>query len=146
MFSESKSRAKRLYREFMREPEDLKPDEVYAVKDQRLKGSDAFVERVLAERIEDNSSKRKRVSLDDIADAVERTEGIDKATLRSGTRVRTVTRARNVVSFVARSMGHTVKDIAAYLSIDGASISGYEPERLSMAGHVAKIKRQLDKT
>ena len=146
MFSENRHRAKRLYREFMYDSQDLKSDEVYAVKEQRVQGSDAFIDRVLADRKGEGSQKRKLLSLDAIAEAVARNEGVEKEALRSGTRVRTVTKARKVLSFVARSMGHTVKNIAAYLSVDGAAISGYEHERVKLAGQVAKVKRQLEIT
>jgi REP element-mobilizing transposase RayT len=146
MFSENKHRAKRLYREFILESQDMKPDEVYAVKEQRVQGSDAFVDRVLTDRKEELPPKKKPLSLDVIAEAVARNEGVEIETLRSGTRVRIVTKARKVFSLVARNMGHAVKNIAAYLSVDGAAISGYEPERIKLAGQVAKIGRQLEKT
>jgi hypothetical protein len=33
-----------------------------------------------------------------------------------------------------------VKHIAAYLSADGAAVSGYEPERVELAGQVEKTR------
>ena len=146
MFSESKYRAKRVYREFMQQSRDLKSDEVYAVKDQRVQGSDAFVERVLVEREEDRTIKRKAFSLDAIARAVERHEKITQEALRSGTRVRAVAKARRVFSFIARSMGYAVKEVAAYLSVDGAAVSGYEPERANLAEEVRKVRGRLVKS
>jgi REP element-mobilizing transposase RayT len=145
MFSESKYRAKRLYREFMQESHDLSPDDVYAVKDQRVQGSDEFVEQVLAER-ENGGTPKRKPSLDAIALAVERYEGITMEDLRSGTRVRPVARARKVFSLVARSMGYAVKEIAVYLSVEGAAVSGYEPERTKLTVEVRKVKGQLEKT
>ncbi len=144
MFSESKYRAKRLYREFMHESQDLKSDEVYTVEDQRVQGSEEFVERVLAERAEEVSPKRKPYSLDAIARVVGRQEGIAMEELRSGTRVRTIARARKVFSLVARSMGYAVKEVAVYLFVDGAAVSGYESERAKLAGEVRKVKKQLE--
>jgi putative transposase len=146
MFSESKHRAKRLYREFMQESDDLNSDEVYAVKDQRVQGSDEFVERVLAEREEEGITKKKPYSFDAIARAVEHHEGVPSEELRSGTRVRQVAKARKVFSLVARSVGYSVKEVAAYLSVDGAAVSGYEPERAKLAGAVKKVKVQLEET
>jgi hypothetical protein len=144
MFSESKHRAKRLYREFMHESDDLNADEVYAVTDQRVQGSDEFVERVLAEREEEGTIKKKSYSFDAIARAVERHEGVTPEELRSGTRVRHVAKARKVFSLVARSMGYAVKDVAVYLSVDGAAVSGYEPERAKLASEVKKVKARLE--
>ncbi len=146
MFSEKRQRTKRLYREFMRESQDLTSGEVYAVKEQRVQGSDAFVDRVLADREEEGSPKKRSLPLDAIAEAAARSEGVEKEALRSRTRVRKVTKARKVFSLVARNMGHAVKNIAAYLSVDGAAISGYELDRAKLAGQVVKITKQLEKT
>jgi FixJ family two-component response regulator len=100
---------------------------------------------VLADRKEEGTPIRKQASLDAIARAIEHSEGVEKETLRSGTRVRAATKARKVFSLVARGMGHAVKVIAAYLSVDGATVSGYESERAELVEQAVKIKRESDK-
>ncbi len=49
-------------------------------------------------------------------------------------------------SLVARSMGYAVKEVAAYLFVDGAAVSSYESERARLAGEVQKVKKQIEKT
>jgi hypothetical protein len=73
-------------------------------------------------------------------------EGVALEEMRSRTRVRTTVKARKVFSFIARDEGYTVKEIAAYLSIDGAAVSGYESERVRLTGEAKKARGQLDKT
>jgi len=145
MFSENKTRARMKYREFMAEKDGYERNEVYAAVDQRLKGDENFVERVLAEHEKEPAKPRKKlVALDVIAAAVERTLEVGLAELRSMAKDLTVARARKVFGIVASDHGYKSVELARYLGKDGSRFSRYLREREGVGKEMKEVKRVLD--
>ena len=116
MFSESKSRSRRKYREFMAEKEGFDRKEVYTTIDQRLKGDDEFVDRVLEQHDKaPDTKKQRRPALETISQIIEKRYEVSVADLRSSSKTRTLNLARRVFSIVASQAGHRAVEIGRYL-------------------------------
>ena len=130
MFSESRSRARRKYREFMAEKDGYGRNEVYTALDQRLKGDDEFVDRILEQHEKSSeTTRRRRVSLDAIAAVVEKRLKVGLSDLRSPGKTRELARARKVFSILARDHGYKLVEIGRYLDKDPARLTAYVRER-----------------
>jgi putative transposase len=124
LFSESRSRARAKYREFMAGQDTLDKASVYATIDQRLKGDDEFVERVMEQHDQEEAQARqKKRGLDEIAQAIKQRYGITVSDIRSNCRTEKLVRARRVFSQVASAMGHRGSVIARYVRKDPAAIT-----------------------
>jgi putative transposase len=143
MFSESKNRARRHYRAFMDDKEALKKEEVYATIDQRLQGNEEFVDRVLKEYEGEIKKERrkKEYTLSSIRQVIEKRYSVSLAELRSSGKESRVMRARRLFTLTAKEYGYSGRELAAYLTKDPASISGYiRGENLSKeVGQVVKM-------
>jgi hypothetical protein len=144
MFSENKVRSRMKYREFMMEKDGYERNEVYATIDQRLKGDDEFVDRVLAQHDKvSNPARTKKLPLDDIAKSIEQRYGISVPDLRSSSRTQTLARARKVFSIAAKGHGHKAKEIALYLEKDPTLMSIYIREAKELADDVQAVEADL---
>jgi chromosomal replication initiation ATPase DnaA len=137
MFSENRTRARTKYREFMAEKDGYERNEVYAIIDQRIKGDDQFVDRVLEQHdSEAKMTRQKKIPLEDIAKAVEDRYGVSLNDLRSASRTQTLARARKVLSVIAREKGYKAKEIAGYLQKDPTLVSIYFRDAGDLASDV----------
>jgi len=146
MFSENKGRASRLYHAFMEETGGLKKEDVYAVIDQRVQGSNEFAEAVF-KRIEEKPVKRwrKDYPLERIAAAVTALKGISGDELRSPARARALSTARCLFSLTAKLHGYKGVEIAAYLEKEPASLAEYDKKRDDFFEDVKKLQVWLKK-
>jgi REP element-mobilizing transposase RayT len=127
MFSESKARSRTKYREFMSEEETLNKAAVYATVDQRLQGSETFIETVQqkSEQPVEREKKGKTFALAAIARAVQEQIGISLDDLRSATKQARVMAGRRLLSVVSKTYGYKGKEIAEFLRKDPAAVTGY---------------------
>jgi len=106
MFSENKTRARKKYREFMAEQDGLDRKEVYATIDQRLKGDDEFVDRVLEQHDKvSNRNRLKRPPLEVISQVVEKEYDVALSDMRSYSKTQTLALARRVFCILASKLG-----------------------------------------
>lgn len=126
----------------------LKKSEVYATVDQRLQGSEEFVERVLAhyDVSADTGRKKKEYSLEQIARAIGELHGVSKGDLQASTRARHVTYGRRIFSHTAKEYGYKGAEVAAYLAIEPASVTGYDARRGEFTKAVKDMVRYLEMT
>ncbi len=127
MFSENKARASRHYADFMRQGDSLKNGEVYSTIDQRLQGSEEFVDKV--QRYVEGEIKKERkkneFTLAQISGVLEKRYGITKEHLYSSSKDRQIMSARRIFTLTAKLYGYAGKEIAEYLKKDPASVTGY---------------------
>ncbi len=144
MFSESKVRAREKYREFMAEQDGIDRKEVYATIDQRLKGDDEFVDRVLEQHDKDPIKKRpRRPSLEVISQIVEKQYGVSIADLRSYSKIRTLALARRVFCIIASTLGYKATEIGRYLEKEPTMVTLALRGREEIVKEVKAIEREL---
>src|SRR4030042_2512027 len=127
MFSKDLKRGRRLYREYMREEEKTSKEEFYRTVDQRILGDEEFVERVRG-RVKNGiagGGRRHGVSLGEIARGIEEIFGISLGELKGRGKDTGVMEGKRLFSLAGREYGYKGKEIAAYLSKDPASVTGY---------------------
>lgn len=127
LFSENKSRARKLYRNFMDDGDTIDKTDVYATVDQRVQGDEEFVDRVLEKYTGPITREptRKAHSLEAISRSVETHFAITLEQLRSSSKGQAIMRARRVMTIVGKAYGYRGREIADHLRKDPASISGY---------------------
>jgi len=127
MFSESKGRARRKYREFMAVNATIRKAEVYATVDQRIQGDELFVAAVATktEGVVKNELKKKERSLAQIGSVVQQQYSISLDQLRSASKAGDIMKARRVFSQTVKRFGYRGKETAEYLRKDPASVTGY---------------------
>ena len=127
MFSEDKTRARRLYREYMGDGIRIKKEDVYKTVDQRILGDEGFVERVIdkTEAGIEEKKKRHEYSLEEIAGVIERAFKITLKQMREKSKDREISLGRKLMSLVANEYGYKGKDVAKYLRKDPAIITRY---------------------
>ena len=147
MFSESKTRARRKYREFMADRETLDRHAVYATIDQRLQGDEQFLDEVqkLTEQQVGRGRKGKEYSLERISDVVAGETGVGLAEMLSDTRRRRVAEARRLVSILAVESGYKKAEIARYLQKDPAAVTQYVRDAGGRKEETEKLLQMLEK-
>jgi REP element-mobilizing transposase RayT len=126
LFSESRTRSRQKYREYMDDGVTVKKQEVYATVDQRLLGDDTFVERIAGEHGKVRKERRKREhSLDQLAGAVAAAAELEIQELRGASRQREIAGGRVAFTALAKAYGYRVMEIAAYLGRDPTAVSQY---------------------
>ncbi|MHB8843975.1 MAG: transposase [Nitrospirota bacterium] len=144
MFSEKKARARMKYRELMAEKNGFERKEVYAAIDQRLKGDDEFVDRIL--ELHDKpaqSARQRKIPLEAIARKTAQHYGLDLANMISTSRAQTLAEARKVFSFIARDEGYKAKEIAGFLRKDATLVSVYLRDTGGVDAEVRSVKALL---
>jgi hypothetical protein len=145
MFSESKTRARRKYREFMAEKDGFERKEVYATIDQRLKGDDEFIDRVLEQHDKEPSRKRlRKPPLEVISQAIEKQYEISLADMRSYSKTRTLALARRVFSIIASQLGYKAVEIGRFLEKEPTMVTLAQRDREEIASDVKAAGRKLD--
>ncbi len=144
VFSEKKSRARKKYQNFIEEVGGLKKEDVYAVIDQRVQGSDEFAEQVFREH-EKNAVKpwKKEYTLDQIAEGINHLYAVSPESLRSAGRMRSLSAGRCLFSLAAKDYGYKGVEIAEYLDKEPASIVEYERKRADYAGELRRLNGYL---
>lgn len=127
MFSESRSRARQKYADFMDDGVSVKKQEVYATIDQRLLGDDAFVDRIVEEHGKPVKKERRRreYTLARIAGAVVHAGQITVGDLRGSGRQREIAQARSAFTVLAKEYGYRGVEIARYLRRDPTAVTQY---------------------
>ena len=144
MFSENKARARRKYREFMAEQDGFERKEVYATIDQRFKGDDEFVDKVLEQHEQGPAPKKlHRPALETISKIVEEWYGVSSADLQSSSKTRTLTFARRVFSIVASKKGYKAIEIGRYLEKEPTIVIFSLRSRDTVAQDVDEIERAV---
>ncbi len=144
MFSESKSSARRKYQEFMMEQDGYDRKEVYATVDQRLKGDDEFVDRVLEQHDKEPNKKRlRRPEQEVIASIVERQYEVSVADMRSYSKTRTLALARRVFCIIASKLGYKSVEIGRFLEKEPTMVTLALQGREDIAEEVKAVERAL---
>jgi len=145
MFSENKTRARMKYRAFMAEKDGYERNDVYAAIDQRLKGDDEFVDRVLEQHDKPAKLKsKKKMPLNDIARTIKDHYDVALDELISPGRTREIARARKVFSIIALEQGYKAREIAQYLEKDPTLISTYVRNIEEVRDEVKTVRVSLD--
>lgn len=145
IFSENKTRARRLYREYIGDGISIKKDAVYKTVDQRILGDEEFVEQVIDNIDAGIKDKKKRheYSLDQIAGVIEQAFIITLKQLREKSKDREISLGRKLMSIVANEYGFKGKDVAQYLRKDPSVITRYLKEKNHLREEMEKLLKLL---
>jgi hypothetical protein len=144
MFSESRSRAQMKYREFMKEKDGFDRREVYATIDQRLKGDDAFVDRVLEQHDKSpDTRKLRRPALETISRIIEKRYEVTITDLRSSSKTRALNLARRVFSIVASQAGYRAVEIGRYLEKEPTIVTFALRSKDAVEGDVRAVEQEV---
>ncbi len=127
MFSEDKSRARKMYRAYIGDGVEVKKEDLYRTVSQRILGGEKFVDTVM-ERIEEkfeNRKKRHEFSLAEIMETIGKMKGITLKQIKEKNKGRHILEARKLASLVAKEYGYRGKEIGAYLRKDPSVITRY---------------------
>ena len=127
MFSGGKAKARRLYRAYMDEGQEIGKEEIYSTIDQRILGDERFIEKVSEKgKTEVISTKRlKEYTLGEIAIGIEGAHGITLKEIKDKGKDRDTMLCRKLFSLVAREYGYKGKEIAGYIQKDPAVVTRY---------------------
>ena len=148
MFSENKTRARRIYLENMGDGKRINKEDVYKTVDQRILGDDEFVERVKDKTdvgIE-GTKKRHEHSLEEIAGVIERAYKITHKQMREKSKDREISIGRKLMRVVAKEYGYKGKDVADYLRKDPSIITRYLKEKNNFKKEVERLFKLLKET
>jgi len=140
MFSENKTKARRLYRAYINDGIKVKKEDIYRTADQRILGDESFVEQV-SEKAEGDIEPKKRKhehSLEEITRAIGSAFGITLKRMREKGKDRGVSLCRKLLSLTAKSYEYKGREIAIYLQKDPSIITRY----LKDAG---KLRREMER-
>jgi len=140
MFSENKTKARRLYRAYINDGIKVKKEDIYRTADQRILGDESFVEQV-SEKAEGDIEPKKRKhehSLEEITRAIGSAFGITLKRMREKGKDRGVSLCRKLLSLTAKSYEYKGREIAIYLRKDPSIITRY----LKDAG---KLRREMER-
>jgi len=127
MFSEDKSRARKLFVAYIDDGVEVKKEDIYRTVSQRILGEEKFLDKVMEkidERFE-NKRKRHEFSLKEIAETTGKVMGITIDQLKDVSKGRKILAARKLASLVAKEYGYKGLEISAYLQKDPSVISRY---------------------
>jgi hypothetical protein len=138
LFSERKSDARRLYREFVDEI-DVEQRAIYKVVEQQILGDDQFIEKV-REEVEEPKAPRKKLMLGDITAAVAAAAGLKEADLLSMSRGKDRVVARGVAIGIMRESGYKLSEIGYFMNREISSLSKLGQQMESEAGQELRVK------
>jgi putative transposase len=146
MFSEDKVRARNLCRAFMHNAQGVSKEDLYRIVDQRILGSERFVQKVneRAERTVVLGKRRHEFSLDAIAEGIEVVFGITLKQLREKGKGRHILLGKKLMSLVAREYGYKGREIAEYLRKDPAVITRYLCEEENFKTEMDRVFTTLE--
>ena len=144
MFSEDKSQARRLYRNFMCDGINIKKEDIYRTVDQRILGDEKFVEKI-ADKTEEIKEKKKKheYSFEQITKAIEALFGITIGQMRGKGKGEDISRGRKLMSLIATEHGYKGRDVARHLRKDPAVITRYLKERDNLEKEAEKVFKLL---
>jgi REP-associated tyrosine transposase len=143
MFSEDKSRARRLYMAYVNDGIEVKKEDIYKTVSQRILGEEQFVDKVMEkidERFE-NKRKHHEYSLKKIVEIIGKMRGITLNQLTGRSRNKEILTVRKLASLAAREFGYKGKEIALFLQKDPSVITRYLKEGENFK---ADMKRALN--
>jgi chromosomal replication initiation ATPase DnaA len=145
LFSEQKVKARRFYEAFIADRIPIRKEDIYEAVDQRMLGSEKFIEQVV-ERTEEGIEQRKKrheFTLEEIAEGIENVYGITCGQLRDKSKDRNKVQGRMLMSIVAKEYGYMGREIAKYLRKDPAVISRYVRSRDNFKQELKKVFQAL---
>jgi putative transposase len=144
MFSEDKTKARKLYRAYMGDGIMVKKEDIYSTIDQRILGNEGFADKVIEEyKIEiDKTKKRKRYSLSEIAKGIEKAYGITMKQLQGKGKDKAVSVGKKLFSVIAKEYGYTGREIAKLIKKDPAIVTRHLREK----GRFEKERDKVIKT
>ncbi|MBI5049029.1 MAG: transposase [Deltaproteobacteria bacterium] len=146
MFSEDKTTARKLFRAYISERAGMTGDEIYRTVDQRILGDEEFIEKV-KEKSNGNINSGKRpwqYSLNTIMGVIEIAYGVSLKEIRSPSKDRALTKAKTVLSLVAREYGYKNKEIADFIQKDPVVITRHLKERANLQKDMEKVMGLLN--
>lgn len=147
MFSEVDGSARRLYRSFMGEDITISKKDVYCTVDQRMLGNDVFVDETVAKHklVIEQRRRKQAYSLEEIAKAIERHDGITLEDMRSRSRTGDIAKCRRLFSIAASEYGYKGKDIGEFLGKDPAMISLHIGSKETLKEDVSSFLKTIGK-
>ena len=145
MFSEDKTRARKLYCAFMDEAITVAKDDIYSTIDQRILGDERFADKIM-ERYDNRIEQRRRkkeYSLSEIAAVTEEAYGITLSQIRQKGKDRGISKGRKLLSLVANEYGYKGKEIAEYIKRDPAIVTRHLKERNDFRREIEKLIKVL---
>jgi putative transposase len=146
MFSEEEVRARDLYKAFMHNAQGVSKEDLYRIVDQRILGSERFVQKVneRAQRTVVSGKGRHKFSLDAIAEGIEVVFGVTLKQLREKGKGRHILLGKKLMSLVAREYGYKGREIAECLQKDPAVITRYWREEESFKTEMNRVFAALE--
>jgi hypothetical protein len=145
MFSEDKTEARKLYRDYMAEGPTVKKEEIYSTIEQQIPGDEKFLEKVTERSdIEIRQKKRKRqYTLPEITRGVEKVYGITFKQILEKGKTGNISLGRKLLSLVANEYEYTGREIAEYIRKDPAIVTTSLKERIILEGEIEKVIKML---
>ncbi len=141
MFSEDKTEARRLYREFVCDGIAIKKEDIYSTIDQRILGDEEFAEEVV-ERYEVNVKEGKRnreYTLGEISRGVEKICRVTLKQIRQKSKSEEISTAKKLLSLVANEYGYKGREIAEFIQKDPAVVTRYLKEKTVFTKEIVKV-------
>lgn len=145
MFSKSEAKARRLYRVYMSEKEEVGREDIYSTIDQRILGDERFAEKVSEEhKAEVAFTKRpKEYTLSEIARGIENAYGITLKEIQQKGKDRDIMLCRKLFSLIAKEYGYKGKEISRYIQKDAAVVTRYLREKRELVAEVEKVIEKI---
>jgi hypothetical protein len=147
MFSEDMPSARREYRIYMGEGSVVSKENIYRVIDQRVLGDEGFVAKVMPERKDSISPKRRprEYTLSELADGIEKVYGVKLKEMREDGKGDKISLGRKLFSLVGSEYGYKGKEMAEYIRKDPAMITRYLKDRKNSEAEVERLMRMITK-
>ena len=141
MFSEDKTTARKLYREYMGDGLSAKKDDIYSTIDQRILGNERFVDKVMEnyDASIEPGRRNKEYKLSEIAAGIEEAYGITLKEIRGKGKGRDISLGRKLMSLTAKEYGHRGKEIAEFTKKDPAIVTRHLRERDRLRKETEKV-------
>jgi hypothetical protein len=145
MFSEDKTKARKLYRSFIDNGLTVEKEEIYSTIDQRILGNEEFAEKILDKYNEDPVliRRKKEYSLSEIAEGIEKVYGITLKQIRGKSKDRNISLGRKLISLAAKEYGYAGREVAKYIQKDPAMVTRYLKEKGDLKGEVEKAIKMV---
>jgi REP element-mobilizing transposase RayT len=142
MFSEDKTKARRLYRAYMGDGMIVEKEDIYSTIDQRILGSEQFADKVMKKYdVELNRPKRrKQYTLQEMARGIEKIYGVKLSQMRAKSKERLLSLGKKVFCVLAHEYGYSGREIARFMHKDPALISRYLKQKKSLKKEIEKIE------
>ncbi|MBI4688392.1 MAG: transposase [Nitrospirae bacterium] len=145
MFSEDKATARKLYRAYMEDGISIKKEDIYRTIDQRVLGSEGFVDKI-TERYEVELAKERRkkeYTLSEIAKGIEKLTGVSLKNIREQSKAVNISLGRKVFCLVAKEYAYKGKEISEYIRKDPAVVSIAQKGRKQLEEDINDVIKYL---